>query len=128
MSRRRSKSMPEARIVGPVTASAIASSADRCPTPISRLRKIGFPVRRFEYSSIFSGNVLMKAWMRSNRSSGGSIDNPPIRKQLFDGQAVAEIVGHGAEIADAIGQRNNLLIELCLAGLLDARVQITNFR
>ena len=48
-------------------------------------------------------------------------------QQLFDGQAVAEIVGHRAEVVDAIGQRDDLLIELRLAGLLDAGVQIADF-
>ncbi len=47
-------------------------------------------------------------------------------QKLFDGQAVAEIVGHRAEVVDAIGERDDLLVELRLAGLFDAGVQIAN--
>ncbi len=49
-------------------------------------------------------------------------------EKLFDGQAVAEIVGERIEIVDAIGERNDLLIELGLAGFLDAGVQIADLR
>ena len=47
-------------------------------------------------------------------------------EQLLDRQAVAEVVGHGAEIVDAVGQRDDLLVELGLAGLLDAGVQVAD--
>ncbi len=49
-------------------------------------------------------------------------------QQLFDGQAVAEVVGHRAEVVDAVGQRNDLLVELGFAGLFDAGVQVADFR
>src|SRR5271157_3394567 len=45
-------------------------------------------------------------------------------QQLLHRQAVSQVVGHGAEIINAIGERHHLLVELGLAGLLDARVQI----
>src|SRR5581483_10618841 len=47
-------------------------------------------------------------------------------QELFDGQTVAEIVGHRAEVIDPISERHYLLIELGLAGLLDTRVQIAD--
>ncbi len=156
--------------------------------------KIGLPVSRFEYSSIFSG----KGWMKrlhaveeiERRLHGQAADAEvaghhalagygfkesqnffafaegieedgeranvhgvraqpdevrieaaqlgeqhanPLRalgnfevEQLFDGQAVAEVVGQRVEIIDAVGERDHLLIELGLAGLLDAGVQIAD--
>ena len=47
-------------------------------------------------------------------------------QQLLDRQAVGEVVGHRAEVVDAVGQRHDLLVELGLAGLLDAGVQIAD--
>ena len=47
-------------------------------------------------------------------------------QQLLHRQAVGEVVGHGAEIVDAVGQRHDLLVELRLAGLLDAGVQVAD--
>ncbi len=47
-------------------------------------------------------------------------------QQLFYRQAVGEVVGHGAEIIDAVGERNHLLVELGLRGLLDTGVQIAD--
>ena len=44
-------------------------------------------------------------------------------QELFDGQHVGEVVGHGTEIVDAVGHGDDLLVELGLAGLLDAGVQ-----
>ncbi len=49
-------------------------------------------------------------------------------QQLLNRKAVGEVVGHGAEIVDPVGQRHDLLIKLGLAGLFDARVQIANIR
>ena len=45
-------------------------------------------------------------------------------QQLLHCQAVGEIVGHGAEVINAVGHGNDLLIKLGLAGLLNAGVQI----
>ncbi len=45
-------------------------------------------------------------------------------QQLFHCQAVGEIVGHGAQIVDAVGHGHDLLVELGFAGLLDAGMQI----
>ncbi len=45
-------------------------------------------------------------------------------QQLLHRQAVGQVVGHGAEIVDAVGHGHDLLVELGLAGLLDAGVQI----
>ena len=47
-------------------------------------------------------------------------------QQLLDRQAVGQVVGHRAEIVDAVGQRDHLLVELRLAGLLDAGVQVAD--
>ena len=47
-------------------------------------------------------------------------------EELFDGQAITEIVGERIEVIDAVGERNHLLIELGLAGFLDAGVQIAD--
>ena len=44
-------------------------------------------------------------------------------QQLFDRKAIAEVVRHRTEVVDAIGHRNDLLVELRLAGLLDAGVE-----
>ena len=44
-------------------------------------------------------------------------------QQLFNRQNVAEVVRHRTEVVDAVGHRHDLLIELCLAGLLDAGVE-----
>src|SRR6185312_9831436 len=49
-------------------------------------------------------------------------------QKLFDGQAVAQVVGHRAQVIDAVRQRHHLLIELRFAGLLDSCVQITDVR
>ena len=49
-------------------------------------------------------------------------------QQLFNRQTVGEVVSHGAEIVDAIGKRNDLLIELGLAGLLDSGVEVADLR
>ena len=63
----------------------------------------------------------------------GEQDANPLRalgnfkvEQLFDGQAVAEIVGERIEVVDAVGERNHLLVELGLAGLFDAGVQVAD--
>ena len=47
-------------------------------------------------------------------------------QQLFDGQRVAKVVRQRVEIVDAVGERHHLLVELGLASLLDARVQVAN--
>ena len=47
-------------------------------------------------------------------------------QQLLHRQAVGQVVGHGAEIVDAVGHGHDLLIELRFAGLLDAGVQIAD--
>ena len=47
-------------------------------------------------------------------------------EKFFDGQAVAEIVGERIEIVDAIGERDDLLIELGLAGFFNAGVQVAD--
>ena len=49
-------------------------------------------------------------------------------KQFLDRQTVSEIVGHRAEVVDAVGERHYLLVKLCFASLLDAGVQIANLR
>ena len=47
-------------------------------------------------------------------------------QQLFHRQAVGQVVGHRAQVVDAVGQRHHLLVELGLAGLLDAGVQVAD--
>ncbi len=47
-------------------------------------------------------------------------------QQLLDGQRVGRVVGHRGEVVDAIRQRDYLLVELRLAGLLDAGVQVAD--
>jgi hypothetical protein len=49
-------------------------------------------------------------------------------EELFDCQAVAEIICERSEIVDAIGEGHDLLVKLGLAGFLDAGVKITDFR
>src|SRR5271166_777222 len=49
-------------------------------------------------------------------------------EQLFDGEAVNKIVRKRGKIVNAVGQRDNLLVELRLAGLLDSGVQISDVR
>ncbi len=49
-------------------------------------------------------------------------------QQLFDRQRIRHVVGHRREVVDAIRQRHHLLIELRLARLLDAGMQIANIR
>ena len=48
-------------------------------------------------------------------------------EQFFNGQAVAKVVCHGAEVIDAVGEGNYLLVELGFAGLFDAGMQIADF-
>ena len=48
-------------------------------------------------------------------------------QQFFDGQAVAKVVCHGAEVVDAVGEGNHLLVELGFAGLFDSGVQVADF-
>ena len=47
-------------------------------------------------------------------------------EQLLDGEAVAEVVRHRTEIVDAIGQGDDLLVELGLARLLDAGMEVAD--
>ena len=47
-------------------------------------------------------------------------------EELFDGQAVAEIVGERIEVVDAVGERDHLLVELGFAGFFDTCVQVTD--
>ena len=47
-------------------------------------------------------------------------------QQLLHRQAVGQIVGHRRQVVDAVGQRHHLLVELGLAGLLDASVQVAD--
>ena len=47
-------------------------------------------------------------------------------EQLFGRQAVGEVVGHRAEIIDAVGEGDYLLVELGLAGLFNAGVQVAD--
>jgi hypothetical protein len=47
-------------------------------------------------------------------------------KELFDCKTVTEVVGEGAEVVDTIGERDNLLVELRFAGLLDAGVEVSD--
>src|SRR5579862_9443877 len=49
-------------------------------------------------------------------------------EQLFDCEAVNEIVGKRGKIIDAVGQRDYLLVELRFAGLLDSGMQISDVR
>ena len=47
-------------------------------------------------------------------------------EKLFDGQTVTEVVGERIEVVDAVSERDDLLVELGLAGFLDAGVQIAD--
>ena len=49
-------------------------------------------------------------------------------QQLLYREHIAEIVGHGAEIVDAVRERHDLLVELGFAGLLNPRVQKSEVR
>src|SRR5207253_926376 len=80
MSRRRSKSTPVPRRVGPLAPKASASSAVIFATPFVRIIQIGFPVSRFSYSSTLDGKRLAKSRARSKNPIGGSSARPPMRK------------------------------------------------
>jgi len=47
-------------------------------------------------------------------------------EQLLYGKAVAEVVGHRTEVVDAVGEGDDLLVELGFAGFLDAGVEIAD--
>src|SRR6202167_6525805 len=49
-------------------------------------------------------------------------------QKLFDREAVGEVIGHRTKVVDAVRERNHLLVELRLAGFLDAGVKIPNVR
>jgi hypothetical protein len=49
-------------------------------------------------------------------------------KELFDRQRVRRIVDHRREVVDTVGEGDNLLVKLRLAGLLDAGVEIPDVR
>ena len=80
MSRRKSKSTPLPRSVGPLAPSAMASSAVIRATPLVRIPQIGFPVSRFSYSSTLAGKYPANFLTRSKNPSGGSSAIPPIAK------------------------------------------------
>ena len=71
--------------------------------------------------------IQTRQFRQQHANPHGSLGNLQLQ-QFFDRQAVAEIVGHGAEIVHAIRQRDNLLIKLRLAGFFDAGMQIADFR
>src|SRR5258708_8277426 len=79
MSRRRSQSTPLARSDGPVTPKAIASSALRWATFFRRSIQMRFPVRRFSYSSTFSGKIFRNFLTASKKPIGGAHPSPPKR-------------------------------------------------
>jgi ATP phosphoribosyltransferase regulatory subunit HisZ len=58
--------------------------------------------------------------MNANPLRAGGISSP---SNFSTARHVAEIVGHGAEIVDAVGHGHDLLVELGFAGLFDAGVQ-----
>ena len=47
-------------------------------------------------------------------------------EELFYRQSVGDVVGHRAEVVDAVGERRDLGVELGLAGLLDAGVEVAD--
>ena len=98
MSRRRSKSTPLPRSVGPLAPSAIASSAVMRATPLVRITQIGFPVSRFSYSSTLEGKRSAKSRTRSKKSE----------RRLQRDSANAEIRRHHALPADRFEQPQNV--------------------
>ena len=44
-------------------------------------------------------------------------------QQLFDREAVDQVVRHRAQVVNAVSERNHLLVELGLAGFLNAGMQ-----
>ena len=80
MSRRKSISTPLPRSVGPLAPNATASSGVIRATPLVRISQIGLSVRRFSYSSTFSGKYPAKSRTRSKNPNGGSSAIPPTRK------------------------------------------------
>jgi|GEM_PF-3111493 len=49
-------------------------------------------------------------------------------EELLNSQGVGEVVGHRAEIVDAVGEGSDLGVELGLAGFLDAGVEVADVR
>ena len=47
-------------------------------------------------------------------------------EELFDRERVAQVVAHRGEVVDAVGERDDLRIELGFAGFFDAGVQVAN--
>jgi len=47
-------------------------------------------------------------------------------EELFDRQGVGGVVGHRADVVDAVGEGGDLGVELGFGGLLDAGVEITD--
>ena len=76
---RKSHFTPLARSTGPVTPSAIASSALRIPTPFVRPTQMRFSVSSVSYSSIFWSKSLQKRFTSCSNSSYVSYCNPPMR-------------------------------------------------
>jgi hypothetical protein len=64
---------------------------------------------------------------QQNTNPLGALGDFQIEKFL-DGQAIAEIVGKRIEVVDAVGEWDDLLVELGLTGFLDPCVEIANFR
>jgi hypothetical protein len=49
-------------------------------------------------------------------------------EEFFHRERIGGVVGHGTEVVDAVGHRSDLGVELGLAGLLDAGVQVADVR
>src|SRR2546429_9384540 len=81
MSRRRSKSTPLPRNVGPLAPRATASSAVIRATPLVRIPQMGFPVSRFSYSSTFAGKRLANCLTGSKKPSGGAKAGDPLHEK-----------------------------------------------
>ena len=47
-------------------------------------------------------------------------------EELFYGERIGEVVGHGRKVVDAVGKRCDLGVELGFTGLLDAGVEIAD--
>ncbi len=107
----------------------------RCPVTISNSRRMSSRSRK-QYRNTVIAPMSMACVPSQTRCelmrvssfsitrihcARGGISSP---SNFSTARTVAEVVGHGAEIVDAVGHRHDLLIELRLAGLLDAGVQI----
>ncbi len=98
MSRRRSMSTPDARSGGPVTPSAIASSAERWPTPFSRLAKDRIAGEQIR--------ILVDLFGKGLDEGLHAVEE--IERRLHGEAADAEVAGHHALAGYGLKEAQNI--------------------